>query len=117
MILISHRRNLIEELKDTPRKYGVEIDIRTKGKDLIINHDPCKNGALLKAWLEFYDHSLLILNVKEDGLEEEILDLLKKTIYNIVIHISMEVLPWMIDCVEHWIFLTIGKRYIFIEKI
>ena len=78
MILISHRRNLIEELKNTPRKYGVEIDIRTKGEDLIINHDPCKSGALLRDWLEFYDHSMLILNVKEDGLEEEILGLLKK---------------------------------------
>ena len=78
MILISHRRNLIEELKNTPRKYGVEIDIRTKGEDLIINHDPYKSGALLRDWLEFYDHSMLILNVKEDGLEEEILGLLKK---------------------------------------
>tara|TARA_B100000959_G_C14784907_1_gene543087 strand:+ start:114 stop:713 length:600 start_codon:yes stop_codon:yes gene_type:complete len=78
MILISHRRNLIEELKNTPRKYGVEIDIRTRGKDLIINHDPYKKGVLFKEWLEFYDHSLLILNVKEDGLEEELLDLLKK---------------------------------------
>ncbi len=78
MILISHRRNLIEELKNTPKKYGVEIDIRTRGKDLIINHDPYKKGVLLKEWLEFYDHSLLILNVKEDGLEEELLDLLNK---------------------------------------
>ena len=51
MILISHRRNLIEELKNTPKKYGVEIDIRTRGKDLIINHDPYKKGVLLKEWL------------------------------------------------------------------
>jgi len=78
MILISHRRNLIEQLKNTPRKYGVEIDIRTNGKDLIINHDPCKNGPLFKEWLKFYEHSFLILNVKEDGLEEKVLDLLKK---------------------------------------
>ena len=78
MILVSHRRNLIEELKNTPKKFGVEVDIRTRGKDLIINHDPYKEGELFKEWLEFYDHSLLILNVKEDGLEEELLDLLDK---------------------------------------
>ena len=42
------------------------------------SHDPYKKGVLLKEWLEFYDHSLLILNVKEDGLEEELLDLLNK---------------------------------------
>ena len=78
MILISHRRNLIEDLKNTPREYGVEIDIRTRGEDIIINHDPYEKGVLLKEWLEFYDHALLILNVKEDGLEEELLELLKK---------------------------------------
>ena len=78
MIFIAHRRNLIEELKITPKKYGVEIDIRTRGKDLIINHDPYNKGELLKDWLKFYDHSLLILNVKEDGLEEELLNLLHK---------------------------------------
>lgn len=78
MILISHRRNLIKELKSTPREYGVEIDIRTRGNDLILHHDPYEHGVLLKEWLKFYNHSFLILNVKEDGLEEELLELLKK---------------------------------------
>ena len=73
MILISHRRNLIKELKSTPREYGVEIDIRTRGNDLILHHDPYEHGVLLKEWLKFYNHSFLILNVKEDGLEEELL--------------------------------------------
>tara|TARA_B100000963_G_scaffold361806_1_gene399807 strand:+ start:11729 stop:12328 length:600 start_codon:yes stop_codon:yes gene_type:complete len=78
MILISHRRNSIEELKNTPNEYGIEIDIRTKGKDLIINHEPYESGELLNEWIEFYDHSMLILNVKEDGLEDRLLEVLKK---------------------------------------
>ena len=73
MEIIAHRRNNIQSLRDTPTKYGVEIDIRSIGRDLIISHDPYKKGEIFSEWIKFYNHGTLILNVKEEGLEEEII--------------------------------------------
>ena len=76
-----HRVNSIEKLIETPNYYGVEIDIRSIGNELILNHDPYHNGVKFKDWISFYKHGTLILNVKEEGLEEKIINELKK--YNI----------------------------------
>ena len=73
MKLICHRRNLINELKTTPAEYGIEVDIRSQGGELIIHHDPFVEGVNFKAWISEYRHSTLILNVKEEGLEEALL--------------------------------------------
>lgn len=77
MIIIHHRRNQASQLPSVPVEDGVEIDIRSNGSDLIIQHDPFSSGELLREWLEAYRHALLILNVKEEGLEWDCLKLMK----------------------------------------
>ena len=81
MILIKHRVNKIVDLKNLSVEYGAEIDIRSHNNDLILQHDPFKNGIPLKRWLKNYRHNTLIINQKEEGLEPMILKLLKE--YNI----------------------------------
>jgi len=76
--IIMHRINTISELKKIPCSYGVEIDVRSQNNKLILNHDPFKQGEKLSNWLNFYSHSFLIINVKEEGLEKNIFKLLKK---------------------------------------
>ena len=78
MRIYSHRRNSKEELISTPIKFGVEIDIRSEGNELILQHDPFTVGILFTDWLEHYTHSGLILNLKEDGLESHLLSILKE---------------------------------------
>ena len=39
MEFIIHRVNKIKDLKLLPKKFGVEIDIRTVGSKLILNHE------------------------------------------------------------------------------
>ena len=78
MIIINHRVNTINKLKNTPKEYGVEVDLRSNGHDIIIHHDPFKKGLLFKDWLQYFDHKTLILNVKEEGLEQVILNYLNK---------------------------------------
>ena len=46
-----------------------EIDIRSYGNDLILQHDPFVKGELFNEWIKFFKHKFLILNVKEEGLE------------------------------------------------
>lgn len=78
MKFIAHRRNTIEELNATPREYGVEVDIRTNNGELIIHHDPLTLGENFEAWLKHYQHDTLILNVKEEGLEQPLINLMKR---------------------------------------
>ena len=78
MKLISHRRNTIAELLATPAHYGVEVDIRSFGDDLIIHHDAMVAGESFAAWIAHYRHGTLILNVKEEGLEARLIELMAR---------------------------------------
>ena len=78
MILIRHRVNTKKELLNTPREYGVEVDIRSMGNDLIIQHEPFVHGESFDEWVKAFEHRFVILNVKEEGLEERLLQLMEQ---------------------------------------
>ena len=78
MQIIAHRKNTIDDLIQTPKEFGVEVDIRSLNDDLILNHDPFSDGVSFAKWLPFFNHKILILNVKEEGLETAILKLMNK---------------------------------------
>ena len=77
-ILVRHRVNTIDELKSIPKDFGVEIDIRPYGKNLILHHDPFCEGASLGKFLQNYEHKLLIANIKSEGIEKEVINSLEK---------------------------------------
>ncbi len=81
MEYIAHRVNTIEELDKLPSKYGVELDLRDSGNDLIIVHNPFENGENFENYLKHYHHGTMIVNVKSERIEHRILELLEK--YNI----------------------------------
>jgi len=78
MLKIIHRVNTIKQLKNLPTHFGVEIDIRSNMSNLYLHHDPFAEGVLFDDWLNFFHHSFIILNVKEDGLENLIIKKLKE---------------------------------------
>ena len=78
MFKIQHRVNTIEELQNTSTELGVEVDIRSNNQNLIIHHDPFQEGVLFHDWLKFFKHKFLILNVKEEGLEDYLLNKMKE---------------------------------------
>ncbi len=78
MNIIRHRRNTRAELEQTPRQYGIELDIRSHGDDLILHHDAFVAGERFVDWLGSFQHGTLILNVKEEGLEDRVLRLMKE---------------------------------------
>ncbi|WP_339058045.1 phosphatidylinositol-specific phospholipase C/glycerophosphodiester phosphodiesterase family protein [Candidatus Regiella endosymbiont of Tuberolachnus salignus] len=77
MNIILHRRNTLSDLKATQPKYGIEVDIRSYGNQLIIHHDPFIVGESFEDWINAYQHGTLILNVKEEGLEARLIALMK----------------------------------------
>ena len=76
MIIINHRVNTIEKLLATPKEWGVEVDIRPFGKRIILQHEPFEDGIDFEKFLKHYNHSILILNVKSEGIEKEVLQLM-----------------------------------------
>ena len=83
MIPIIHRVNTIKQLNTTDTKHGVEIDIRCYKKNrLVLNHDPFGKGDIFENYLKNYNHNLLIINIKESGIEELTIEIAKKYLKN-----------------------------------
>tara|TARA_Y100001970_G_scaffold281852_1_gene393494 strand:- start:33764 stop:34351 length:588 start_codon:yes stop_codon:yes gene_type:complete len=102
--IIIHRINTIGELKNVKPKFGIEIDIRSDGSQLILNHEPLQSGENFSNFLDEYSHGTLILNVKESGLEDEILRQIRMRPY-IKNYFLLDVeLPYLLNAVQ------IGER-------
>lgn len=78
-MIIWHRVNTIEELEEIPIEDGVEIDIRSIKGIPYLSHFIDQDGILFEDWLKHYHlKGTLVLNVKEEGLEVILIDLLNK---------------------------------------
>jgi len=78
MQIITHRRNTISELKATSPEYGVETDLRSYGDRLIVHHEPFVDAVDFSEWIIHYHHKTLILNVKEEGIEYRVKDIVER---------------------------------------
>ena len=78
MIKIIHRVNNLDELNKIDKSYGVEVDIHAYGDKLIVNHSPFENGPELSEWLSICGDRLVILNIKEEGIESRVRDMVFK---------------------------------------
>lgn len=78
MLFIRHRINTLRDLATVPPAMGVELDLRSEGGKIILQHDPFKSGENFENLLRKYRHGLMILNIKTEGIEENVLKLIKK---------------------------------------
>ena len=78
MEIIIHRVNTVDKLKEVDISHGAEIDIRASGRNLILNHEPYSTGESLVDFLNEYSHGTLVLNIKEAGIEDDVLDLVRQ---------------------------------------
>lgn len=74
----AHRINTVDELRNVPSCYGVEIDLRDSGDRIILVHDPFSTGEDFETFLKAYQHSFIILNIKSERIEHRVLELLQK---------------------------------------
>ena len=78
---IIHKVNSLGKLKKVPKNYGVEIDIRIESNALYLSHDPIKNlkdKIRLDDFLFEYEHKFIVANIKDSGIEEIVINKLKK---------------------------------------
>lgn len=99
MIIINHKVNSIEELKNTPKNYGIEVDIRPYGKRIILHHEPFVKGEDFEDFLKHYNNKFIILNIKSEGIERRVFDLIKK--YKISNYFLLDVpFPFMVKYIN-----------------
>jgi hypothetical protein len=76
MIRIAHRINSTEALLKVPTECGIELDLRSQNSRIVLGHDFPVQGEDFADFMASYHHKLIVLNVKEDGLEESIMNIL-----------------------------------------
>jgi hypothetical protein len=76
VIIVHHRVLDPARLADVPTHEGAETDVRIHQGRLVLAHDPYQDGAELREFLRQWRHRLLVLNVKEEGLEPHVLPML-----------------------------------------
>ena len=82
---IIHKVNTIDKLKTIPVNYGVEIDIRFENKYLYLSHDPIvklDSVCMLQDFLSEFNHKFLVANVKDAGIEAEVINTIREVTEN-----------------------------------
>jgi hypothetical protein len=75
MIVCKHRINTLEPGDSS---LGIEFDVREgPGGTILVTHDPWTSGPELAAFLAVHRHTFYIVNIKCEGIEYEVLRLLK----------------------------------------
>ena len=77
MKIFKHRINTKADLLATSHEYGIELDLRTEGDDIILHHDPFCDGELFTDFLKSYEHSGIILNTKTEGMETRLITMME----------------------------------------
>lgn len=100
MEIIIHRINKIKDLLKLDPQYGVEVDLRSFGSKIILNHDPHINGDNFQDYIENYKHGTLVANIKESGIENEVVKIIKrnKNIKNFFL-LDVEI-PYLFECLK-----------------
>lgn len=116
MNLIAHKINSIESLNNIPKNYGVEIDIRNGiNHKLVLSHDLANSDSEdLDNYLNHFDHKFIVANIKESGIEDQVINKLNK----------LNIDYFLLDCEFPFIYLNHEKygdvlsiRYSEIESI
>jgi len=110
LLIIIHRINTIKQLRKIPLEYGVEIDVRGYRKKLVLNHEPMQEGDSLEEYLKQYNHSFIIFNIKEAGIEDQVIRLAER--YGIKEYFLLDVeFPYIYKATHKDGFKKIAIRY------
>lgn len=78
MKIIKHRINSISELIKVPINFGIEVDLSEFNGRIVTGHDPKENIADFQEWLSYFKHDQLAINIKQEGIEYEVIQILEK---------------------------------------
>ena len=73
-----HKVNTLEMLRNMNKRFGIETDVRERNNTIVMSHDPFKDGQLFEDLLKNYNHKFIAVDIKCEGIETMVVDLLKK---------------------------------------
>ena len=73
---IAHRITDFESLEKVPNDIGIEFDVHAYGNKLVIAHDAFCDGILFNEFVQKASKRFLAVNIKEEGIEESVLEVL-----------------------------------------
>lgn len=76
LIKVIHRVNQGSQLEKIPYSFGVEVDLRQWGNQIIVEHEPFVQGECFEEWLKSFHHKLIVLNIKSEGIEMRAVEML-----------------------------------------
>ena len=79
-IYIAHRQNTKKNLLEIKKNdfHGIEIDLRTDSRKIIIAHDPFKGGLDFIKNIKLFKNYFLIIDIKSTGISKKIYKILIK---------------------------------------
>lgn len=80
-MIVAHRINTIESLDVLPMHQAIEFDVRDSNGICIVQHDPFVSGVELETFLKAAGDRFFIVNIKSEGIEERVLETLKRLGY------------------------------------
>ncbi len=80
IIYIAHRQNKIKNIIKSNNSLfkGIEIDLRSDSKKIIVNHDPFKNGLDFVKNIKFFKKYFLLIDIKSSGISQKVCEILRK---------------------------------------
>jgi hypothetical protein len=81
MKYFAHRINTTDEIHTIDNDNGIELDLRDYGNEIIVQHDPYKTGENFKEYIKNVNNRDMILNVKCERIETDILNILHDNQY------------------------------------
>jgi len=78
VLTIKHRINTLQSLRKVPQEYGVELDLHYSDGKVYVGHDPNDLGISFESYLSKYRHAFMAVNVKEEGIEDMVLETLQE---------------------------------------
>jgi hypothetical protein len=79
--IVIHKVNTTRNLRQVNPNYGIEIDVRANNGKIFLSHnliDGTTQNESLEEFLNYCDNQFLIANIKEAGIEESVIKLLKQ---------------------------------------
>ncbi|MDB3945462.1 hypothetical protein N9444_06095 [Gammaproteobacteria bacterium] len=107
--------NTIDQLQATPAEYGIEVDIRAFGSEIVLHHDPFVPGESFTKFLDAYHHAFIILNIKCEGIEKDVIKFVEER--GIQEYFLLDVTtPFIIKLIDQGV-TKIAVRYSEVESI
>ena len=76
MLKIHNGANTLVQLRQVPPFMGVAADVRDFGHRIVLQAAPLHDGEDFEPWLKYFQHALLVLHVRSDGLQFRLRELL-----------------------------------------